>query len=252
MAKAIKISVITVCLNSQDTIRRTLESVQNQTHHNIEHIIVDGKSNDNTIDIVKGYDHVAKVISEQDSGLYEAMNKGIDTATGDIVGFLNSDDFYTDETVLEQIACQFTDNDVDAIYADVQYVVGHDINKIVRYYSSSSWNVSRLKYGFLPAHPTFYVKRHLYSELGMYKTDYKIAADFDLILRFFTKKKIKFVYIKKPLVTMLRGGISTRNIRSKYIAGKETLQSCRENGIKSNWLFMFYRFFVKSIEVLST
>lgn len=245
-----KISIVTVCFNSARTIAKSLSSVRDQTYGNIEHLIIDGKSDDNTIDIIRNYEHIATIVSEKDEGIYDAMNKGIKLATGDVVGILNSDDFFTSHTVIEEIASEFRNKNIDALYADVQFVSDRNQHKVVRYYSSKSWNIERFKYGFMPAHPSFYVKSNLFTQLGYYKTDYQIAADFDLLLRFFTKGDLKYSYLPKPIVTMLTGGASTKSLKSKYILSKEVLRSCRENSIRSNWFNMLYRLLFKASEII--
>ena len=245
-----KISIVTVCYNSSETIGRTLTSVQNQSYEHIEHVIVDGLSTDHTINIVNQFNHVAKVISEKDGGIYDAMNKGIKLASGEVVGILNSDDFFTTNDIVEEIAAKFKNSSIDALYADVQFVSIKNEHKITRYYSSSSWNINRFKYGFMPAHPSFYIRRKYYNTLGYYKTDYKIAADFDLLLRFFTKGNLKYTYWNRPIVNMREGGISTQDLKSKYILSKEILRSCEENSIRSNWFYMIYRLIFKIVELM--
>jgi len=246
----LKVSIVTVCYNSSETIGRTLTSVQNQSYEHIEHVIVDGLSTDHTINIVNQFNHVAKVISEKDGGIYDAMNKGIKLASGEIVGILNSDDFFTSRNIVEEIAAQFINNDIDALYADVQFVSVKNEREITRYYSSASWNIERFKYGFMPAHPSFYIKREYFNKLGYYKTNYKIAADFDLLLRFFSKGDLKYTYWEKPIVNMLEGGVSTQGLKSKYILSKEILRSCKENSIRSNWCYMIYRLGYKTVELI--
>lgn len=245
-----KVSIITVCFNSDKTIYRTLESVANQSYGLIEHIVIDGNSKDQTKDIVKNFEHVELLLSEPDNGIYDAMNKGIKLATGDIVGILNSDDFFTRDTVVEEIVKEFDTYSLDALYADVQFVSERNLDKVVRYYSSADWNVNKLKYGFMPAHPSFYVRRKFFDSLGFYNTSYSISADFDLLVRFLKKSDLKYKYIKSPLVTMLSGGVSTSGLKSKYILSREILRSCRDHGIKSNWLYMVYRIGLKSMNLV--
>lgn len=242
-----KISIVTVCYNSAKTIRSTLESVANQTYSNIEHIIVDGKSSDDTLEIVESYDHVSKIISEADTGIYNAMNKGIKIADGDIIGILNSDDTLENKSVIAKIVKAFEDKAVDATFGDIQFVENHDSKSVIRYYSSSLWSLNRFQYGFMPAHPSFYTKRVFFEKYGYYKEDYRIAADFDLLLRFLLIHKLRYKYIAEPLVNMLPGGVSTQNVKMKYILSKEVIRSCTENGVSSNWLKMLYRLFIKFV-----
>ena len=239
------VSIITVSYNSSATIRSTLESVSNQSYPKIEHIIIDGQSKDGTQEIIEEFQHVSQFISEPDKGIYDAMNKGIKLATGDVIGILNSDDTFYDNSTIDLVANTFKNSDVDSVYGDVQFVSPGDKLKVLRYYSSKLWNMDRFKYGFMPAHPSFYVRSNFYTKLGLYKTNYRISADFDLLLRYYLIHKISYHYIQKPIVNMLPGGVSTSNFKMKYILNKEVIQSCLENGIPSNWFYMFYRMFVK-------
>lgn len=178
-----KISLITVTYNSGKTLSDTIQSVLSQSYTNIEYIIIDGLSQDNTIDVIKKYelDFEGRMmwISEKDRGLYDAMNKGIKMATGDVVGILNSDDFYTSDDVLERVASELQNPDIDAVYGDVHFVKDSDLHKCVRYYSSKIFQRSLMRLGFMPAHPSFYLRREYFEEFGLYQTDYKIAADFE-------------------------------------------------------------------------
>ncbi|MGB1217313.1 MAG: glycosyltransferase family 2 protein, partial [Saprospiraceae bacterium] len=199
----LKISIITATYNSAATVRDTLESVRRQSYGNIEHIIIDGASSDTTLDIVKEFPHVSKVISEPDKGIYDAMNKGVDLATGDIVGILNSDDFFPVDDVVEQIAQKFQNNtDLDATIGDVNFVQPKNLSKIIRHYSASKFNINRFEYGFMPPHPSFYVKKSCYQSFGTYQVDYHIASDYELLIRFLYVNKLTFEYIPKIIVTM--------------------------------------------------
>lgn len=238
-----KVSIITVVYNNKDTIKDAIESVLNQTYKNIEYIIIDGASNDGTVDIIKSYgDNIDKFVSEPDKGIYDAMNKGIKLATGDIIGILNSDDFYTDEYVIEKIVKIFKEKKVDSIFADLVYVKPENLNKIVRYYDSSYFDPSKFVYGWMPAHPTFFVKAWVYEKYGYFKTDYKIAADFELLVRFLAKYKISYYYLNEVIVKMRIGGVSTRSIKSNYILNKEIIKACKSNGIYTNWLMVLSKY----------
>ena len=180
-----KISIITVTYNSTATIAMCIASVQKQSYHNIEHIIIDGASKDNTVTIINSMpNRVTKIISEPDLGIYDAMNKGINLASGEIIGILNSDDFFTSEDVVKKIAAAFKSNTIDVVNGDVCFVNPGNLKKVVRYYSSKMFKPSLFRFGFMPAHPGFYVRRKCYEELGLYKTDYKIAADYELLIRY--------------------------------------------------------------------
>lgn len=229
-----KVSIITVVWNNKDTIRDAIESVLNQTYKDIEYIIVDGASSDGTIEIIQNYgDKITKFVSEPDNGLYDAMNKGIRLATGDVVGILNSDDCYIDEFVIEKIVKIFEEKEVDSVFADLVYVKPDNLENIVRYYDSSKGFPNKFQYALYPAHPTFFVKRWVYEKYGLFKTDYKIAADFDLMARFLYTRKISFSYLKEPIIKMRMGGVST-SLSSIWINSLEQLRVCRENKIKTN------------------
>lgn len=246
-----KISIITCTYNSAATIADTIKSVNAQTYPDIEHIIVDGLSKDNTLEIVKQFAGDRQIIkSEKDSGIYDAFNKGIRMATGDIIGVLNSDDFFTSDTIIEQVVNVFNKDNIDAVYGDIHFVSPENLNKSIRYYSSKSFRPWMMRMGFMFAHPSFYVKREYYENLGLYKTDYKIAADFELLLRFVVKAKIKCKYLALDFVTMRTGGASTEGIKSKNIINKECLRACKENNYYSNMLFMWLRLVYKAFELV--
>lgn len=247
-----KISIITVCYNSASTIKDTIDSVLQQTYREIEYIIVDGASTDSTLNIVRSYgDLISKIISEPDSGIYNAMNKGIKHATGDVVGIVNSDDFLNNSNIIQRVADEFISNDLDALYGDIQYVRPEKLNEVVRYYSSKSFSPNKFKYGFMPAHPSFYVKRHLFEKYGFYKENYIIAADFELLLRFMYGNNIRIKYIQMPFVTMRTGGISNKSLKSNYILNSEILRACRENNIKTNLVFIYSKYILKFFELFN-
>jgi glycosyltransferase involved in cell wall biosynthesis len=229
----LKVSIITVVRNGEDTIKCAIESVVNQTHPNIEYIIIDGVSSDSTLEIIKPYkDKIACIISEPDNGIYDAMNKGIELASGDIIGILNSDDFYIDGLVIDKVVKEFERN-IDCLYADLVYVRSENLNKVVRYYDSSQFTPSKFAYGWMPAHPTFFVKKDIYNKYGVFRTDLKIAADFDLMLRFLYTHNLTYFYIQEPIIKMRMGGVST-SFSSVWINNIETLGACKSNGVKTN------------------
>lgn len=250
-----KISLITITYNSEKTLADTIQSVLNQTYPNIEYIIIDGASKDNTVSIIKEYEAYfkgrMKWISEPDKGLYDAMSKGIRMATGNIVGILNSDDFFTVKEVLQNVANAFLqDVKLDAVYGDVHFVHPSNLNKCVRYYSSKVFKRSLMKLGFMPAHPSFYIRRECFDKYGLYKTDYKIAADFEFLLRVIYKEKIKTQYLPIDMVTMRTGGASTSGLESHKRIMKEHLRAFRENGIYTNSLLLSLRYIYKVQELL--
>jgi glycosyltransferase involved in cell wall biosynthesis len=246
----VKVSIITVVWNNKETIKDTIDSILSQTYKNIEYIIIDGSSTDGTIEVVQSYgDKITKFVSEKDKGLYDAMNKGITLASGDIVGMLNSDDFYIDEFVIERVVREFEEKQSDSIYADLVYVKPENLDKVVRYYDSSSCEPRNFKYALYPAHPTFFVKKWVYEKYGLFKTDYKIGADFDIMARFLYTHRISYSYIKEPLIKMRVGGVST-SFSSIWINSLEQLRVCNENGIKTNIFKIFMKYPIKLIGIL--
>ena len=230
-----KISIITVVWNNKDTIKDAIDSVLNQTYKDIEYIVVDGASTDGTVEIVKSYgDKITKFVSESDQGLYDAMNKGIRLATGDVVGILNSDDFYIDEFVIEKVVKVFEEKEVDSLFADLVYVKPDNVKKTVRHYDSSQFHPEKFAYGWMPAHPTFFVKRNAYEQYGLFKTDYKIAADYELLVRLLHKHKLTYFYLQETIIKMRMGGASTSGFKSNVILNQEIIRACSENGISTN------------------
>jgi glycosyltransferase involved in cell wall biosynthesis len=246
---ALTISVITVSYNSITTIKDTINSVLAQTYPNIEYIIVDGSSTDGTVELIRSFgNRITKFVSEPDNGVYDAINKGIRLATGNIVGILNSDDFFYDNTVIQKISECFNYENTDAIFGDVQFFNPSKPGKIVRYYSSGKFQPGKFKFGFMPAHPSFYAKRELFEKLGYYKIDYKIAADYELLLRFLLINSIKYKYLKMPFVSMRTGGLSNRSFKSNFTLNKEILRACKENGVKTNYFCIYSKYFRKIFE----
>ena len=250
-----KLSLITVTYNSCKTLSETLQSVLNQTYSNIEYIIVDGASKDDTVAIIKEYEPKfngkLKWISEPDKGLYDAMNKGIGMATGDVVGILNSDDFFTSNDVLSTVADAFKNpNDPDAIYGDVHYVNDGDLAKQVRYYSSKQFTRKRMCRGYMPAHPSFYVRRDCYTKYGTFDTSYRVAADFENLLRLIYVHNIKIKYIEKDFVTMRTGGASSSGFVSYKRIIKVHFRAFRKNNVPVNYVLYFWRYVEKLFEFL--
>ncbi|MBQ7878207.1 MAG: glycosyltransferase [Bacteroidaceae bacterium] len=250
------ISIITATYNSAATVRDTFESVLTQTYNDIEYIVVDGLSKDNTLEIIKEYELKfggrMRYISEKDKGLYDAMNKGIAMATGDVVGILNSDDFYTANDILEEIANTMDKYKTDAVYGDIHYVNDNNLNKCVRYYSSRIFTRGLMRFGFMPAHPTFYCKREVYEKFGTFNTRYRIAADFDNLLRLIFINRITTKYIKRDFVTMRTGGASTNGFRCRWLIMKEQLRAMKQNNIYSNVFLFSLRYPYKIYEVASS
>jgi len=246
-----KVSIITVCYNSEATIRDTIESVLTQSYSDIEYIIIDGASSDRTMIIVDQYkDRIAKVVHEPDGGIYDAMNKGIKLATGDVVGILNSDDFYYDKFVLEKVLAIFLDKKIDAIFADLVYLQPGKLDSVVRYYSGAGFTLKRFAYGWMPPHPTFFLKRELYEKYGFFKTYYKIAADFELLVRFLARHQISYYYLPEVIVNMRTGGLSTRNLKSNWILNKEIIRACKENNINTNVFKVYSKYLTKVLQLV--
>ena len=222
MNSSLKISIITVSFNSAKTIKETIESILIQDYNNIEYIIIDGGSSDETIDIVKSYGKkISYFISEKDNGIYDAMNKGIKAATGDIIGILNSDDFYPNSFVLSNVARSFEKYNCDAVYGDLVYVKAKDATQIKRYWQAGNYNTSKIKNGWMLPHPTFFVKKVMYDRHGLYNSALKRAADYEMILKLLYKENISVHYIPMILVKMRMGGASNSTFLNRIRANKE-------------------------------
>lgn len=244
-----RISLITVSYNSNKTISDTINSVLSQTYPNIEYIIVDGGSTDGSVEVVRSFGtKISKFISEPDKGIYDAINKGIRLATGEIIGILNSDDFFYDKNVIQNIADAFAQGDVDAVYGDVFFVDKNNLSSVKRYYSSGSFKPGKFKFGFMPAHPSFFCRRELFEKFGYYKEDYKIGADFELLLRFMLINKIKYKYLDIVTTVMRTGGASNKSFKSNLALNKEILRACKENGVKTNYFNIYSKYFLKIFE----
>jgi len=222
-----KISIITVCYNSADTITDTITSVASQQYNDKEHIIVDGGSRDSTMNIVKSADSITRYISEPDKGIYDGMNKGLKLATGDVIGLLNADDFYADDTVLTQVAEAFKNPNIQACFANLVYVDQHDTSRVVRYWKSRPYQQGLFKSGWMPAHPTFFVRRAVYEQLGDFNLDFPRQADFELTMRFLEIHQIKSMYIPRIWVKMRIGGTSNNSIKGIIKGNLEAYRACK-------------------------
>ena len=260
----IKLTIVTATWNSAATVEDSLKSVLNQTYGNIEHIIVDGGSTDRTMDIVRRYADLyrqrgleLKWLSEKDNGIYDAMNKGINLASGDVVGLLNSDDFFTAPTVLEKVACEFRENEgreeddekIDAVYGDIHYVNPAKLHKCVRYYSSKRFKRWKMRMGFMPAHPSFYCRREIYRQYGLFDTSFRIAADFEQLLRLIYIHNINTRYIPQDFVTMRTGGASSSGFSSHRQIYREHRRAYRKTSVHSNFFLEGCRYVYKVMEV---
>lgn len=252
-----KISIITVTYNSSKTLSDTIESVLKQKYDNYEYLLIDGASKDSTVEIIKEYESKfcgkMRWISEPDKGMYDGINKGIKMATGDVVGIINSDDFYHRTDILQIVNDSFEQNpDIQAIYGDVRFVHPDDLSKTVRYYSSKRFRPSKFRWGWMPAHPSFFTFRENFEKYGYYQYDYHIAADFELLTRFLYTNKLPSKYIPVDFMKMRTGGRSTSGIKSNILLNKEIVRACRENGIYTNMPMLFLKYFRKVFELVKT
>ena len=236
-----KISIITASFNSAKTIRDTLESVKSQDYDDIEHLVIDGLSTDETLNIVRQFPHVSALVSEKDKGIYDAMNKGIRLATGDVIGILNSDDMYIDENVLKQVAEIFKNQNVDACYADLQYVDERDPNKLVRHWKSGSYKKHSFLYGWMPPHPTLFLRRRVYEKVGIFNLSLKTAADYELMLRVFVRHDFKIQYLPRVIVKMRNGGASNASFRRRLYANREDRLAWKINNLKPYFFTLYLK-----------
>ena len=243
-----KVSIITVCYNSEATLESTILSVANQTYYNIEYIVIDGNSKDESINIIRRNEKVvAKWISEPDKGLYDAMNKGIRLATGDLIGIINSDDTYHSNTVIEEIVDFHSQNEIDASFGNI---IQHDVHgKLVRTYSSKFWNPEKLRIGFMPPHPSVFFKRELFDNYGNYSLEFKIGADYELITRFFLRNNITWGYNGVVTTSMLVGGLSSSGLSSYRLITSEIFKALTMNHIKFSPFRIKMRIFWKIWEI---
>jgi len=252
-----KISIITATYNSGRTLRDTIESVLRQEYVDYEYLIIDGGSKDNTVGIIKEYepkfDGRMRWISETDKGMYDGINKGIRMATGDVVGIINSDDFYHRTDIFGVIVRSFTEHpEAQAIYGDVRFVNPADLEKTVRYYSSKNFKPWKFRWGWMPAHPTFFTYRENFEKYGYYQYDYHIAADYELLTRFLYTNKVPAMYVAEDFMKMRTGGRSTNGWKANVLLNKEIVRACKENGIWTCMPMLFLKYFVKVFELVKT
>lgn len=228
----VEISIITAVWNSEATIESCLDSVAAQDWTHREHILIDGLSTDRTLELVRASPHtLAAVVSEADHGIYDALNKGLALARGEVVGFLHSDDFYANPGVLTRVAEAFADPEVCAVYGDLDYVLKADTTKVVRHWKSSAFEFKRLRRGWMPPHPTLYVRREWYRRIGGFDTSYRIAGDYHSVLNLFTQPLFRAVYIPDVLIKMRTGGESNRSLKNLWIKSCEDLRALRQTGV---------------------
>jgi glycosyltransferase involved in cell wall biosynthesis len=247
----VKISIITVSYNSEQTIEDTILSVINQSYKNIEYIIIDGASTDSTHSILNKYQNqISKIISEKDHGIYDAMNKGILAATGDVIGILNSDDMYADSQVIKNIVALLQKENTDGVYADLQYVKKDNTTAIVRTWKSGSYKEGKFLLGWMPPHPTFFVKKQMYDQFGTYNTIFKSAADYELMLRFIHKNKIKLSYLPRVIIKMRAGGKSNVTLSNRIKANIEDRKAWEINELKPNFFTLFIKPLSKLVQFI--
>ena len=236
----IKVSIITVVRNGEKTIKDTIESVLSQTYSDIEYILIDGCSTDKTVEIINGYEkQISKFISEPDEGIYDGLNKGVSLATGDVIAFLHSDDVYANETVISDIVNCF-DNNTQGVYGDLVYTDKVDVNKVFRYWKSCDFSPSLLSKGWMPPHPTLFLRREVYQKYGAFDISFKIAGDYDFMLRIL-KDNIAVKYLPQVIYKMRLGGESNRSIKNILDKSKEDLRAMRNNKINNPFFALFYK-----------
>ena len=237
-----KVSIITPSFNSADTIENTIQSVLLQNYPDIEYIITDGGSTDGTVEVINKYKNkINKFVSEKDKGVYDGMNRGIKRATGDIIGILNSDDIYASNDVIERVVNEMAENNADCCWGDLVYVDAKNTDKVIRYWKSSEYKEGKFKKGWMPPHPTFFVKKWVYQKYGLFNLDFPISADYELMLRFLEKYKIRSCYIPQVLVKMRIGGQSNKSIKNIIKGNIECYRAWKINGLKANPLIFFFK-----------
>jgi glycosyltransferase involved in cell wall biosynthesis len=244
-----RVSIVTPAFRSIATLKDNIQSVKEQSYQQIEHIVVDGGSKDGSVELLSHYaSSRLRFISEPDHGIYDAFNKGIKISEGDVIGILNSDDVYANKDVIKRVIQVFHSTDCEIVYADLEYVSVTDSSRVVRYYSSKGFQVSSLKWGFIPAHPTVFLRRDVYEKVGLFNDSYKIAGDFEFLSRVFLSNQFTSHYIPEVLVKMRTGGTSNSSLRQRWKCNLEVLRACRENKIPSNLAMLSLRYVPKLFE----
>lgn len=236
-----KVTIITATYNSAKTLKLNLDSVAKQLYHNIEHIIIDNASSDGTLELLKGYDHIARIISEKDAGIYDAMNKGIANATGDIIGILNSDDYLASEHTIANIVSKFKSSNAQATYGNLIYVDNKHPEKIKRVWISGGYNPKLFYSGWMLPHPTFYVKREVYQQYGVYNDSFKYAADYEMILRLLLKHKINIAPMREVIVYMLAGGAGNKDLGTRIKVNLEDRRAWQTVGLTPKWYTLHFK-----------
>ena len=244
-----KVSIITVCYNSINNIQRVFESINSQNYPNIEYIVIDGGSTDGTVEVIEEFsDKISKFVSEPDSGIYDALNKGIEISSGEVIAILHSDDEYCNKNVVSDVMSHMIGSKSEFCFSDA-VIVDNSSGKILRYYMANYFSKWMFRIGWMPPHPTCFIKRSLFDEFGLYSTDYKIAGDFDLLVRFFYGRKIRWSYLNQVSIKMSGGGVSNSGWKSKRLIFNEISRSLKSNGIWSLSIFQFARYIIRTLEI---
>lgn len=241
-----------MCFNSVGTIEDTINSVQSQTYGDIEHIVIDGGSTDGTKELLESKKFcLGLLLSEPDNGLYDAMNKGIALASGEIIGVLNSDDFFESEDVVASIVeCLNRSPECELIFGDVVFVEPQDLTQVTRYYGASRFRPWKLRFGWMPPHPATFVKKSAYERVGKYRLDMRIAADYDMFVRWLLVAGLKWKYLDRVIVRMRAGGVSTSGFKSSIRLNREIVRACKDNGTYTNLLFVLSKIPFKLLELI--
>lgn len=249
----LRFSVITVSLNRVNLIGHTIDSVHAQNYQNIEHIFIDGGSDDGTIDVILKKKKPQDIfLSEPDGGIYDAINKGLKLATGNVISILHSDDRYDNSFVLSRVAEKFNNNDLDIVYGDAIYFSKKDCDKVIRKYYSGALTLKRLEWGRMPAHTAMFIKREVYQVAGNYSLDYRIASDYEFLCRLLSISRIHYAYIPEVFIRMALGGVSTAGYKNTFLLNKEVLRACLTNGIKTNFIKLLSKYPLKLLGLLIT
>lgn len=243
------ISVITVVFNGATTLEHTIRSVIEQSYSNVEYIIIDGGSTDGTQDLLRKYDgDIDYWVSEKDAGIYDAMNKGIALAKGDYIGMLNSDDYFANPLALEKIVERLKTSNTDAVFSCLDIVDPANLSRVLRKYRIPNYSEFMLRIGVMPPHPTFYCKKSIYDRAGMYRTDYRIAADFEMLVRLLVKHRITWQFMDETTVKMRSGGLSSSGFKASWVVNREIIRSCLENGLYTNIFFLMLKLPIRLLE----
>lgn len=244
-----KISIITVSFNSAKTIRQTIESVLAQDYPDLEYIVIDGNSKDETVDILKSFQGKIKFISEPDKGIYDAMNKGVKMATGEVIGTIGSDDFYPNNQIISNVVKTFSQAGTDAVYGDIQFINPDDIHTVVRFWKAGEYKYNNWLNGWMPPHPCFYVKKEAFEKYGYFKTDFTCSGDYELMLRMLYKNHLSVQYLPLTLMTMRNGGTSTASLKHRYRANMEDRKAWKINQIEPHWYTLWLKPIAKIVQL---